>query len=66
MANPGDLPSIMVLADRVDALVETVWQLMKRVNAAEERIATFEAIRRIDDHLAIRDSMNQSALGGGE
>ena len=63
MANPGDLPSIMVLADRVDALVETVWQLMKRVSAAEERIATFEAIRRIDRHLSARDSMADDGIG---
>lgn len=66
MANPGDLPSIMVLADRVDSLVTTIGEAMARLEAAEERITVLQAIRRIDDHLAIRDSMNQSALGGGE
>lgn len=65
MANPGDLP-VMVLADRVDSLVKTIGEAMARLEAVERRLATFDAIRTIDDHLAIRDSMNQSALGGGE
>lgn len=73
MANPGDLPSIMVLADRVDSLVTTIGEAMARLQAVEERVAVFEAIRRIDAVLTpdaeialIRDGMSQTALGGGE
>lgn len=72
MANPGDLPSVMVLADRVDSLVTTIGEAMARLEAVEERVAVFEAIRRIDTVLVdsqialIRDGMSQTALGGGE
>ena len=72
MANPGDL-SVMVALDRIDALVKTIGGIMVRLEAAEERIAVLQAIRRIDaaltpetDIALIRDSMNRSALGGGE
>lgn len=65
MANPGDL-DVKVALDRIDALVKTIGEWRVRLEAVEARLATLDAIRTIDDHLAIRDSMNQSALGGGE
>lgn len=65
MANPGDL-SVMVALDRIDALVTTIGELRQRIDDLEGRLRTFEAIRRIDDHLVIRDGMNASQLGGGE
>lgn len=71
MANPGDL-DVMVALDRIDALVKTIGEIMVRLDAAEARLATFEAIRRIDTVLVdsqialIRDGMSQTALGGGE
>lgn len=71
MANPGDL-DVMVALDRIDALVKTVGEIMVRLEVAEARLATFEAIRRIDSVLMdsqislIRDGMSQTALGGGE
>lgn len=71
MANPGDL-DVMVALDRIDALVKTIGEIMVRLEAAEERVAVLQAIRRIDTVLVdsqialIRDGMSQTALGGGE
>ena len=42
MANPGDIPSAMVLSDRVDSLVKTIaemFELVKDLKAAVETMA---------------------------
>lgn len=65
MAIPAALP-IDEAIDRIDALVVQVRDLLGQVDALERRITVLEAVRRIDDHLVIRDGMNMTALGGGE
>ena len=65
MAIPAALP-IDEAIDRIDALVVQVRDLLWQVDALERRITVLECVRRIDDHLVIRDGMNMTALGGGE
>lgn len=48
MANPGDLPSIMVLADRLNAQAVTIGEL--RAELAEEREERRRLEKRVDEH----------------
>ena len=62
MAIPAALP-INEALDRIDALVVQVRDLLGQFDALERRITTLECVRRIDDHLAIRDGMSDDGMG---